>query len=153
MDTIHAAGPPAGGKGERTMNWLRNFMAGRYGGDQLTMALLVLALVLSFLLSWIPVPFLPLIAYLPIGYAVFRMLSRNILKRGEENARFLRGWYRVKNWFPKMKQRWADRKFYLYTRCPHCRQKIRLPRGRGTLRVTCPTCKQEFEKKTGKRRG
>ncbi|WP_077532953.1 zinc ribbon domain-containing protein [Massiliimalia massiliensis] len=130
------------------MNWLRNFMVGRYGADQLTLALLIFSFLLSFVLMWVPVPFLSMISYLPLGYGIFRMFSRNILKRGEENARFLAVWSRVAGWFRRTKQHWADRKVYRFTRCPNCRQKIRLPKGRGKLRVTCPKCRRQFEKKT-----
>ncbi|HBQ64708.1 MAG TPA: hypothetical protein DD727_07270 [Clostridiales bacterium] len=32
--------------------------------------------------------------------------------------------------------------------CPQCKNKLRLPRNRGRLKVTCPVCKHEFFKKT-----
>lgn len=130
------------------MNWLRNFMAGRYGPDHLTLALLVVSFILSFVLFWIPVPFLGLLSYIPLGFALFRMLSRNILKRGEENIKFLKVWNTIRGWFRKTKQHHADRKIYHFTACPSCKQKIRLPKGRGKLRVTCPKCGHQFERKT-----
>jgi hypothetical protein len=134
-------------KGTIVLNWLRNFMMGRYGADQLNLALIVTSLVLSVILMWIPVPFLPIISYIPLGWAIFRMFSRNILKRGDENIRFLNRWNAIKRWFQKQKQHQADRKIYRFLKCPHCSQKIRLPKGRGKLRVTCPKCRTEFIKK------
>lgn len=129
------------------LNWLRNFMAGRYGADQLNLVLIVASLVLSVILMFVPVPFIQLIAYLPLGWAVYRMFSRNILKRGDENIRFLNRWNRWKRWFGKQKQHQADRKVYRFFKCPNCSQKIRLPKGRGKVRVTCPKCRAEFVKK------
>ena len=35
------------------------------------------------------------------------------------------------NKFKGWKEQWANRKVYHYYRCPQCRQKLRVPRGRG----------------------
>ena len=134
-------------KGSIDLNWLRNFMMGRYGADQLNFALIITSIVLSVILIFVPVPFIRLISYLPLGWAVYRMFSRNILKRGNENARFLNGWNACRRWFFKQKQHRADRKIYRFLKCPNCSQKIRLPKGRGKVRVTCPNCRKEFIKK------
>lgn len=33
----------------------------------------------------------------------------------------------------------------LIIECPECRQKLRLPRGKGTLKVTCKSCQATFK--------
>lgn len=68
------------------MNWLRNFMAGRYGSDQLGWALLILYLFLSLLL---PGKFLRYLCLIPLFLFWFRFLSRNVLSRAAENRIFL----------------------------------------------------------------
>ena len=80
------------------MNWLYRFMYGRYGADQLTFALIILYLILSLTLTLIPVPLIWLLAYIPMVFCFYRMLSRNIAKRQAENWAFLRVWNPVKNW-------------------------------------------------------
>lgn len=34
-----------------------------------------------------------------------------------------------------------------YFLCPNCKQTVRVPRGRGQITITCPKCKQKFDKK------
>ena len=80
------------------MNWLRNFMMGRYGLDQMTVGLLVGMMVFSLLssLTW----FLPFyfISLALMVWAVFRVLSRNTAARARENEKFLVFWNQVKKW-------------------------------------------------------
>ena len=120
--------------------WLRWFMAGRYGTDKLNIALLVAALVLCVLPIFIRLPLLNLIlalgSYGLTGYAIFRCFSRNTYKRYEENRRYLRFVERIK-----------DRQ-HKYFNCPRCRQSVRVPRGKGKIAITCPKCKERFIRKS-----
>ena len=120
--------------------WLRWFMAGRYGTDKLNIALLVAALVLCVLPILLPIPpinlLLALGSYALTAYAIFRCFSRNTYKRYEENRRYLRFVERLK-----------DRQ-HKYFDCPRCRQPVRVPRGKGKISSTCPKCKEKFIKKT-----
>ena len=47
-----------------------------------------------------------------------------------------------------LKDQWANRKLYHYYRCPQCRQKLRVPRGRGRIQISCPRCGTQFIKKS-----
>lgn len=121
-------------------NGFRRFMQGRYGSDKLNTAILVAGLVISllhlimplFVLKWA----LMLISYVFLGWAIFRMLSRNTYKRYEENRKYLR-------FLDKMKD-----KNHKYFDCPRCRQSVRVPKGKGKIAITCPKCKEKFIKKT-----
>ena len=42
----------------------------------------------------------------------------------------------------------AQRKMYAFFRCPDCDQRVRVPRGRGKIAITCPKCRREFIKRT-----
>lgn len=137
------------------MNWLRNFMMGRYGLDQMTVGLLVGMMVFSLLssLTW----FLPLylISIALMIWAIFRVFSRNTAARARENEKFLVFWNQVKKWwngvrqwFAKQKRKWDDRKTHVYFRCPNCKKELRVPKGKGKLEVTCPLCRSKFIKKT-----
>ena len=90
------------------MNWLRRFMMGRYGADQLTFATLLLSMVLVMFTRGRLWP-LSVVGFLLLGWAYFRMLSRNISARARENGVFLRYWYRVKNGWMKLTGRLQDR--------------------------------------------
>jgi len=130
------------------MNWLRKFMYGRYGSDQLSMALLILSILLSLVLGIINKPVLSLVTYIPLIIGCFRVLSKNISHRYQENERFMRYWHPIKNWFYKKKNRLKDMKTHRYYKCSKCSQTLRVPKGKGTIRIHCPICKNEFKKKT-----
>ena len=125
----------------RLGDWFRNFMIGRYGGDQLNKWLLILGVVLMLIGSifgrntpW--AANLSLLAYVPLIWCIFRMYSRNIEARRRENAAFV-------NFFNHLKD-----KEHRYYRCPRCRQTVRVPRGRGKINIRCPKCGNQFVKTT-----
>lgn len=130
------------------MNWLRKFMYGRYGSDQLSIALLFLSLLLSVIFMFFPATILNYIVYIPFIVFLFRVLSKNITKRREENNKFLKLWGPVAAWFKKKQYRLKDSKTHRYYACPSCKQSVRVPKGKGKILITCPKCKIEFIKKT-----
>ena len=133
------------------MNGLRErfqrFMMGRYGYDSLNQAMAVAALVLMILgmfglrlFSWLAMALLVAV--------YFRMFSRNIPARSQENAKYYYLRTQVQKRMAQYQTRWAQRKLYRYYRCPHCHQQLRVPRGRGKIEITCPKCHTEFVKKS-----
>lgn len=44
----------------------------------------------------------------------------------------------------RWKTRWTERKQYRYLTCTQCGQKLRVPRGKGKIRVTCTKCRNQF---------
>lgn len=114
----------------------RRFMYGRYGSDQLNLFLLILGVALCLLGSFSRLYYLGLIAYIPLIWAIFRMYSRNIAKRRSENRRFTQFFQRLR-----------DRQ-NRYFSCPRCRQRVRVPRGKGKIVIKCPACGERFTKKT-----
>ena len=129
-------------------NWLRNFMVGRYGPDQLYFALFFTAIILAIIASITGLGIISVISYLLLIIAFFRLLSKNIYKRRAENDRFLRFWWPVKMWFRNRFSRLKCSKTHCFFRCPGCRNVLRVPRGKGKIQITCPKCGQRFEKKT-----
>lgn len=125
----------------------RRFMIGRYGVDALNTFLLVLTIALSLLARVFRSPILSLISWIPLLWLCFRMYSRNISKRYEEGQKFLKikasFTARVKVW----KDAWNNRKTHKYFRCKVCKTSIRLPRGVGKVKVTCPKCRNIILKK------
>ena len=122
-------------------------MVGRYGHDSLNQAMAVAALVLMILGMFGP----RLFSWLAMALLVavyFRMFSRNIPARSQENAKYYYLRTRIQKRLAQYKTRWAQRKYYRYYRCPHCHQQLRVPRGRGKIEITCPKCHTEFVKKS-----
>lgn len=70
------------------MNWFRRMMVGRYGPDQLSFAVLIIAMAMTLLGSLFRLPVLSILSYLPLVWGVFRMFSKNTAKRYQENVFF-----------------------------------------------------------------
>jgi Zn finger protein HypA/HybF involved in hydrogenase expression len=130
------------------MNWLKRFMTGRYGGDQLSMFLLIGAFLITITANLTGLPWLTLISYLMLGVVSFRILSKNISKRSMENYKFAILISPIYSWYKKTQSRLRDIKTHRYFTCPNCRQSLRLPKGKGKIIIICPKCKTEFKGKT-----
>lgn len=130
------------------MNWLKRFMMGRYGGDQLSMTLIMLSFLLTLIARLASIPILALISYVPLGLCLYRMLSRDISKRSMENYKFAILMSPIYSKFKKAQYRFMDAKTHRYYKCPDCRTKLRVPKHKGKIIITCPKCKAEFIKKT-----
>lgn len=123
-------------------------MAGRYGVDELSKFLNIVLLVLLVMSIFIRSGILYLLALGILIYSYFRMFSRNISKRYEENQKFVNFRYRNVVKWNNFKKRFAQRKEYRFYHCPQCKQTVRVPRGRGKICITCPKCRMEFVKKS-----
>ena len=124
------------------------FMSGRNGPDQLTRALTVLALAVLVLNLFVRSAVLNIVWLAIMACAYYRMFSRNLARRREENGRFLQWQYKtvsaVRGWWDRLRQR----RDYAFFRCPECRAMLRVPRGKGRVRVTCRKCGSAFERRT-----
>ncbi len=127
---------------------LEQFMLGRYGTDDFSKFLLALCLVLLVLNMFTRVQLLYLLALVLLVYCYFRMLSRNISARAAENQRYLDGTANMRRTLRGWKNRVVQSKDYHVYKCPSCGQKIRIPRGKGRICITCPKCRTEFEKRS-----
>lgn len=130
------------------MNWLRKFMYGRYGADQLSIAIMFIYFIGTFISQALNnVVFSLILLIFPVILLV-RMLSKNIAKRRQENAVFLKFWGPIQFWFTGKIKRAKESKTHKFLKCPKCSKTLRVPKGKGTICVTCPVCKTQFNKKT-----
>lgn len=127
---------------------LQRFMMGRYGVDQLNrvyIGLVFVLLVLSMITRW---SILYLVALALLVYSYYRMFSRNISKMYAQNQKFLNIRYKAVAKWNKTKNHMKQRKVYRFYKCPSCKQKVRVPKGKGKICITCPKCRTEFVKKS-----
>ena len=80
-------------------------------------------------------------------YAIFRVFSKNLYKRREENSKFLQWTWKVKNGRSAAKARHADTAHKHFT-CKNCKTICRVPVGKGKVIITCPKCGAQIHGKT-----
>ena len=71
-----------------------------------------------------------------------------LIERRRENAWYLQKTYKITNGFKNWRERQKQRKDYAFFRCPSCKAMLRVPRGKGKIRVTCRKCGNAFERRT-----
>lgn len=124
----------------------QKFMQGRYGVDAFSKFLLGATLVLWVINIVADSRMINTWALLLLIYSYYRMFSKDINKRYQENQKFLALKSKLLARFKSEKSQMHERKTHHIYKCPTCKQKIRIPRGKGRICITCPKCKTEFTK-------
>lgn len=128
-------------------NALARFMYGRNGSDQLGLFTLIVYLAVWLLQVVTDWAVLMLVEYILLFLILYRMLSRNLPRRREENAKFLQRIRPLEKKFRTLRTRMQD-KDHRYFKCPNCRQQMRVPKGKGRITVHCRSCGATFEEKS-----
>ena len=123
------------------------FMQGRYGIDQLNSFLMIVGVICFIVNMFIGSIVLTFIAYGTWLFVIFRMFSKNIYARNRENDKYLNFFSPLSRWL-KLKLMSKQDPSNKYFSCPKCKQMVRVPKGHGTVVVTCPNCQNKFEKRT-----
>lgn len=121
------------------------FFYGRNGFDNLAKISVIASIVTFLIYGFCPRGVVKIIfciiTYALLGYAWFRILSKNIYKRVSENRKYLGA---VK----MTKTKWQQRKTHRFYRCPKCKTWLRVPKGKGKITLTCVKCGEKFDKRT-----
>lgn len=136
-------------------NKFMQFMYGRRGNDELNVFILIIVFILAFLNIFFRSYIVYILQSLFLVLFIIRFLSRNISARDREN-----------NWFLKVKSKFSKNndyntvnyndyqpkkekeKKYKYFKCPNCSAKLRVPKGKGKITITCPRCRTSFKGKS-----
>lgn len=131
---------------------LIRFMDGRYGFDKLYYFLFVISIILLLLGTVIMVPvikmFTLILAFIFVSIALVRVFSRNKFKRSRENLLLLRLGSKITGFFKQRVRMFRERKTHKYFKCPKCRANLRVPKGKGSIKISCPKCDESFIKRT-----
>ena len=131
---------------------LARFMSGRYGVDELSRALLYAGLILWVISAVLAnkgnfSSLLYIVAWAMVIYSYVRTFSKNIQKRHAENMKYRQFVTKLKDKFRKSKSVTSTDKNYRIFSCPGCGQKVRVPKGKGKIEISCPKCNTKFIKK------
>lgn len=132
------------------MKWagkIQRFFYGRNGLDDLAKLFLILSIIVFLVYGfwpkeqWLVKFILSLVSYALMIYAYFRIFSKKVYKRVQENKKYL-GFININ------KAKWKHRKTHKFYRCPQCKTWLRVPKGRGKITITCVKCAAKIDKKT-----
>lgn len=127
---------------------IKEFMQGRNGIDKLTYGILALYCILSavkifFIGNKWGTVIISVLQFAVIGYGVFRVMSKNIQKRYNENFRFEQFLSAWKPYFDHLKLRITYFRTHRFRTCKGCGEFLRLKRTRGKRQIVCPKCGKE----------
>lgn len=125
--------------------YIQRFMIGRNGRDELQVAVLYASLILYAFASvfdrLIPFTVLKIVGWIGFFYSLYRFCSKDVNRRREENRKFLQE-------LEFLKLRISMRKTHKIYRCKGCGRKIRVPKGKGKIEISCPLCGKKFIRRT-----
>lgn len=127
------------------------FPADRYGADELGRFLSYTAMGCLLVALIGPKSIKGSLSLISMGLLIWcysRIFSKNVTRRRAENDSYLRKQASVTDWFRLRRDCFRQRKEYAFFRCPGCSRTVRVPRGKGHIRITCPHCGYTFDKKT-----
>ena len=116
----------------------QRFMNGRRGPDDLASFCVWAAVILIVIDLFAHTGWLSWVSVALVVYAVWRMCSKNVYARMSENDAFLKALGPIRPWVQNPSRAAHELRSYKHATCPSCGQKVRVPRGKGKLRVTCP---------------
>lgn len=112
---------------------LQRFMYGRNGVDDITRVVVIISIIVYLISAVFKLPVFGVITLILLYYALFRMFSRNKEKRMLENQKYV-------NYIQAFKLNFEQRKTHRIFVCKRCGKKIRVPKGKGKIEITCPLC-------------
>ena len=123
-----------------------HFMQGRYGMDAFSGFLIGTGLAVAVLNAFFKSNLLMLFSWGFVIFAYTRIFSKNRERCIAQNVWFYNHTKAVRDFMQKEKSRMQIRKTHHIYTCKKCGQKIKIPRGKGKIMVTCPKCRNEFLK-------
>jgi DNA-directed RNA polymerase subunit RPC12/RpoP len=127
---------------------IARFMQGRYGIDQLGQCLNAILMAVILISIFVRSRWLEAIIIILFVFSYSRIFSRNYSRCSAQNQWFLNKTEGIRRFFGKQKSYQNMKKEYHIYKCRKCGQKIRIPKGKGRIIVTCPKCGHEFQKKS-----
>lgn len=124
------------------------FMQGRYGMDAFSGFLIGAGLLTAVLNAFFGSRILTVLSWAFVIFAYSRIFSKNRGRCIAQNLWFYNHTKAVREFVQKERGRMRVRKTHHIYTCKKCGQKIRIPKGKGRIMVTCPKCRNEFPKRS-----
>lgn len=118
----------------------QNFMIDRNGLDNIGKYCIFAAAIIAVVNMFLGFPILMVVSYALIFYFAFRFFSKNTAKRRAEDEKATSLISSSRRRSEQKKEQFENRKTTVYFKCEECGQSLSVPRGKGTLKITCPKC-------------
>ena len=133
-------------------NYRKPFFSRRNGADELSVTLVVISVIVFLAAPIFDEKYIQGI-FLLLGGILFvlgllRSLSTNIGKRRHENQVFLDLFRSETKEEKERRKREEEEKTHAFFRCPQCGKELRVPKGKGKIKIRCPNCSHEFIRKS-----
>ena len=133
---------------ERLGRRLMAFMSGRNGFDQLGFCTLIASLALQLIGSFTRSTLLFFLSTALYAVTVYRLFSKKLYTRQEENKKFMEVFGNVKTKARQYRLRLKNMKEFKYFHCSQCKALLRVKRGEGEKEICCPKCQNRFKIKS-----
>ena len=124
------------------------WLEGRHGADNFSNALTMLGLALILIYLFTGFDLLWALGMGVLIYATWRTFSKNLPGREAENEGWLKLVGKPRAALSLARKAWTNRATTSYFKCKGCGQVLSVPKGKGRLRVTCPKCGTQTERKS-----
>ena len=127
------------------------FMYGRNGPNELSKFLIIISfisIVVSYMTKEYFSIFLNYFGFITLIYANYIVFSRKIEQRKKQNQEFLYFTKKITNKFKNLKVRITQRKNYKFYKCENCKTILRVPKGKGNIKIKCTNCGHTMIKKS-----
>lgn len=121
--------------------YLEHFMDNRNGMDQCSAGVFLASMIVYLICIFTKNTILYVISMALLIYAIFRILSKNRERRYKENLF-------VVTLFELIPLNFKQRKTHRIFMCKKCCKKVRVPKGKGKIEITCPLCKHKMIHRT-----
>lgn len=133
---------------ERLQWRLSLWLEGRNGADNLSNMLTMVGLALILIALLLGIPALWAFAMGVLVIATFRTFSKNLPQRERENEAWLKLAAKPREALSLARKAWDNRATTKYFKCKGCGAVLSVPKGKGKLRVACPKCHWQTEKRS-----
>ena len=116
-------------------------MNGRNGPDKLGKDIGIFSIIIYVIALFIGNQILYTLSLIGMMYSLFRIFSKNLSARRSENQSY-------NQYIRKYHSRLEMHKDYRIFKCKGCGKKIRVPRGKGKVEITCPMCGKKIIRHT-----
>ena len=126
------------------MNKFNSFFKDSYGWDFLSKSVLILGLLLTFGRNTIGLG----LGLVIIAWAIWRSFSKNKSNRYKELHIFENYLFIMRQKLNLYINKFKQYQNFKILKCPTCSQKLRIPRKKGKITITCKKCGKKFEGKS-----